>query len=65
MAKVLIVIELLVLSLVGVRYIQKQEGARKIKDIQEEIKNWQEFLQEFPEFEPGRLRLQQLEQLLP
>ena len=65
MAKILIIIELLILSLVGVRYLQRQQGLRSRAYLQEEIKNWQEFLQLEPEYQPGQLHLESLQRALP
>lgn len=65
MAKILIIIELLILSFVGVRHFQKQEEVRNLQYLQEEIKNWEEFLRVQPQYQPGRLQLQQLQQALP
>lgn len=65
MAKILIIIELLILSFVGVRHFQKQEEVRNLQYLQEGIKNWQEFLSAYPQFQPGQLHLQQLQQALP
>ncbi len=65
MAKILIIIELIILSFVGVRHVQKQEEIKSLQYLQEEIKNWQEFLQQEPQYQPGRLQLQQLQQALP
>lgn len=65
MAKILIILELLILSIVGIRHLQKQDEVRKFQYLQEEIKNWQEFLRVQPQYQPGRLQLRQLQQALP
>ena len=64
MAKILIIIELIILSLWS-ETCSKQEEIKSLQYLQEEIKNWQEFLQQEPQYQPGRLQLQQLQQALP
>lgn len=66
MAKILIIIELIILGFIGFRHVEKQKEVKSIKYVQEEIKNWQEFQSLHPDYLPGQQHLQQLQQeLLP